>query len=264
MTDPSARSPLLVLADDGSEPSDIAWRWITRHRWPEWRVEVLTADETQVVWGEPAELAEWEPSWDRSETIEAAELSFLTAGEDARALLAEKEDADLLVVGLRTHSYLAALVTGSTTEWLLHHPPAPLVVAATADQVESVVVCVDGSGHADTALETFASLPLAAATSVTVLAVDDGRSDPAAAVDTARESLSGRVKDVHTAVEKGRPTHHILGHLEDHRPQLVVLGTRGLTGWQRLRLGSTATAVVRAAPCTSLVACDEGFAGGGP
>lgn len=260
MTSLDTPSPLLVLGDDGSEPSDIAWSWITRHQWPGWNVEVLTADESQVVWGEPAEPREWEPSWERDEEVEGAEVRFLTAGEDARAMLAEKGDADLIVVGLRTHSYLAAMVTGSTTEWLLHHPPAPLVVALSPDQVESVIVCVDGSGHATTALETFASLPLAATTSVTVLAIDDGRSDAAAAADAACESLSGVVKDADSVVEQGKPTHHILGYLEQHRPQLVVLGTRGLTGWQRLRLGSTATAVVRAAPCTSLVACDKTLA----
>ena len=42
----------------------------------------------------------------------------------------------------------------------------------------------------------------------------------------------------------------------------VVLGTRGLTGWERLRPGSTASAVVRTAPGSCLVACiDRGVSG---
>jgi nucleotide-binding universal stress UspA family protein len=55
----------------------------------------------------------------------------------------------------------------------------------------------------------------------------------------------------------GRATDTILASLEETGADLVVLGTRGLTGWRRLRLGSTASAVVRSAPCDALVACSE-------
>jgi nucleotide-binding universal stress UspA family protein len=58
------------------------------------------------------------------------------------------------------------------------------------------------------------------------------------------------------AVE-GSPTDMILHQIELREPQLVVLGTRGLTGWKRLRLGSTAGIVVRATRCSILVACSE-------
>ena len=250
--------PLLVVGDDGSSTSDWAWRWVTTHSWPGWTVEVMTADETEIEWGEPSEPAEWTPSWARTEEIEGAtSVRFLTVATDPRAMLADKGDADLMVVGLKSHSYLEAMVTGSTTEWLLHHPPAPLIVAQNPERVRSVVVCADGSIHATAATEALASLPFAAATRVTVLAIEDDRTDGATAAQAGAQLLAGRVAEVDIVVGEGSATEVILDHLEANRPELVVLGTRGLTGWKRLRLGSTAAAVVRACPCTSLVASDE-------
>jgi nucleotide-binding universal stress UspA family protein len=253
-------SPLLVLGDDGQEPSHRAWKWILAHRWPGWQVEVLTADtgEELVEWGKPPKREEWTPPWPRSETVpEAASTRFMRVRTDPRAMLAEREGVDLMVLGLRTHSYLQAMVTGSTTEWTMHHPPSPLVVATCSDPVEKVTVCVDGSAHSRYAYETFARLPFAPDSHVTVLAVDDGRADAQAGAEEAAADLDGRVADIHVMLESGRPTQTILAHLDRARPQLVVLGTRGLTGWKRLRLGSTASAVVRAAHCSSLVACQE-------
>jgi nucleotide-binding universal stress UspA family protein len=257
MTSSSDRAhPRLVLGDDGTEPSDVAWGWVAAHPWPEWSIDVLTADETSVPWGEHGDPEEWKPTWERTVEIPGdPTVRFLTVATDPRAMLAEAGDADLMVVGLRSHSYLEAMVTGSTSEWLLHHPPAPLVVASAAATVEDVVVCTDGSPHAAAALETFTSLPLAAKARVTVLAIADGRTDAAAAAHSAVDAVSGKAAGVDTRIVEGPATETILEHLSANLPQLVVLGTRGLTGWKRLRLGSTAAAVVRAAPCSSLVAC---------
>jgi nucleotide-binding universal stress UspA family protein len=246
----------LILGDDGSEPSELAWQWVAAHPWPGWAVDVMTADDSDIQWGETSDPEAWTPPWDRSDVLTGNPLiRFLTVATDPRAMLAESGGADLMVVGLRAYSYLEAMVTGSTTEWLLHHPPAPLVVVKSAETAEEIVVCADGSPHASAALRSFIALPLAADTRVTVLAVDDGRTDVEAAAKSAVDALTGKVAEIQTAIVAGSATDTILEYLATNGPQLVVLGTRGLTGWIRLRLGSTAAAVVRAAPCSSLVAC---------
>lgn len=255
-----SRRPRLVFGDDGSTPADAAWRWIANHPWPGWQVDVLTADteDTPIEWGAPPRSSEWEPTWDRTEQIEGAEqVRFVKVATDPRAMMAEEEDADLMVLGLRTHSFLQGFVTGSTTEWLLHHPPAPMVVARTPDKVQNVVACVDGSEHAHMALQAFASLPLAPGVNVTLLSVADGRTDADEAVTTGARILEAGGADVATVVRHGTPTPTILDYLDERLPELVVLGTRGLTGWARLRLGSTASAVVRGAPCASLIASTD-------
>jgi nucleotide-binding universal stress UspA family protein len=47
----------------------------------------------------------------------------------------------------------------------------------------------------------------------------------------------------------GSPTASILEKAHDVRAELIVMGTHGRTGWDRLQLGSTAEAVLRGAPC---------------
>lgn len=247
----------LVLADDGSAPSDVAWEWVAAHPWPGWSIDVMTAQETGIEWGKPSDPEPWTPPWERDADLAGGPaVRFLRAVTDPRAMLADCA-CDLMVVGLRSHSYLQALVTGSTTEWLLHDPPSPLVVASHPAPVEQVVVCADGSDDARRAQEVFASLPLAATARVTVLAVADGRADATAAAAAAVDALDGRVAEAVATVAEGDATETILAHVDRHRPGLVVLGTRGLTGWPRLRLGSTAAAVVRVAPSSSLVACHD-------
>ena len=248
-------SPLLVFGDDGKPSSDLAWRWITAHSWPGWSIDVLTADTdaTHIEWGAPTRTQPWNPPWDRdSAELEGVPIRFLTAASDPRALLADAA-ADLMVVGIKPAGPFAAALTGSTTEWLLHHPPSPLAIIRRTDPVARVLVCVDGSPHAAKALDAFTSLPFAASSMVTLLTVDDGRTDTNATDDVARD-LDGRVAEVTVAQASGEPTEEILGAIETSRADLVVLGTRGLTGWKRLRLGSTASAVVRSTTSDSLVA----------
>jgi nucleotide-binding universal stress UspA family protein len=144
---------------------------------------------------------------------------------------------------------------GSTAEWLLHHPSAPLAIVRSAATVQRVVCCFDGSAHAGRALDAFLALPLSGETEVTVLGVDDGRADVDAAIAAALTTLDAAGTDAKVERARGKPTRIILEHLDADQPQLVVLGTKGLTGWQRLRLGSTAAAVVHHASCNSLLAC---------
>lgn len=246
--------PMLVLADDGTPPSTTAWTWVSQQPWKGWAIAVMTADETVIEWGRPAEIIEWTPEWERpADMIPDARVRFLHVNTDPRVMLAEREDADLIVVGMRSESHLEAVVSGSTTEWLLHHPPAPLVVVNRSGRVHNVTVCVDGSDHALAALDAYLSLPLSEGTHLTLLSIEDGRAKPEAALSRAELRLQEAAVVVNSTVAQGRPTPSILDHIATHTPDLVVMGTRGLTGWQRLRLGSTALAVVRSAKTTCLV-----------
>ena len=88
-------------------------------------------------------------------------------------------------------------------------------------------------------------------------AIDDHRIDVDTATGSVRERLEAAGAAVNVRVDSGKPTTMIHRHLAEVSPDLVALGTRGLTGLRHLRLGSTASAVARAATCSVLVACDE-------
>lgn len=251
----------LVLGDDGSPAADVAWLFVNSHAWPGWRLEVVAAEPPEVP-GEPlphevTDLHVWDPPQSRMAFAEArfSEVVHLTARADPR--LALSRDADLLVIGARGPGLLKALHLGSTADWMLLHPPAPLLIVRHGRPVRSAVLCVDGSPHADRVASVLAGLPWVSQIAVTVLVIDDHRVDVAAAVGPPSERLAAAGAAVDICTITGKPTPMIHRHLDMARPDLVVLGTRGLTGLRHLRLGSTASAIARTAACSVLVACDE-------
>ncbi len=258
---------LVTFADDGSAGADVAWLWLNNHAWPGWAVEVLTVH--PVTAGPPpgpeaAQPHPWQPESPRR-VFEESELGappvHLAADGDPRAVLGARTSTDLLVVGARGRGVWKALHLGSTTEWLLQCPPAPLVIVRRAGRTGRVLACVDGSPHAARAVQTLAGLPWLGRCSVTVLGVVEHDRDPATAVAAAAGALGERGADVETLLREPGPMDvfgnvrvdlfDVLGSLA---PDLVVLGTRGLTGLRRLRLGSTASAVAHHAPCSVLLA----------
>lgn len=250
----------LVVGDDGTETSDTAWAWVGAQRWTGWRAEVVHAHTPP--FGPPPpqeelELHPWEPPSPRVAPPGAGlvEVVHLTAELDPR--LALSRPADLLVVGPPGPGLLKAMHLGSTAEWLLHHPPSPLVIARVPDQVGRVLLAADGSPHAAAVITALLAMPWIGECGVVAVVVDDHRTDVDAATRAVREAFDAAGHDVELVRLEGRPTSALLGAVDERAPDLVALGTRGLTGLHRLRVGSTASAVTRSAACNVLVACAD-------
>ena len=71
------------------------------------------------------------------------------------------------------------------------------------------------------------------------------RADAEAAVDDVRELAAERGVDVATAIVDGSPSREIIRYAEDNDCDVVVMGTHGRGGIDRLLLGSVAEKVVR-------------------
>ena len=87
------------------------------------------------------------------------------------------------------------------------------------------------------------------------------RSDADEAVTAVEELAAGTGVDVSTAVVEGSPSREIVRYAEGNDCDLVVMGTHGRGGIDRLLLGSVAEKVVRAAAVPVLtVRLDDGAA----
>lgn len=69
--------------------------------------------------------------------------------------------------------------------------------------------------------------------------------------DSAR-ALQGRVRSVITKAALGPAVPVVLDAVKRHRPELLVVGTRGLQGWRHVLLGSTAERLLGTVPCPVL------------
>lgn len=258
-TDSEVKAPLMVFGDDGSASADVACLWVANHRWDGWNLEIVTATMPSLPLPETqAEFREWNSPHERTILGQAGfeRLRHLAIERDPRLVFDARSDASLIVVGDRSEKRPAPSFLGSTAEWLVHHPPAPLAIIRSARPVHNVLVCIDGSGHAQSALRAFVALPFSRGADVTVMHVDEGIGHRRS-VDDAVDMLASVGITPRVRSDSGRPAACIADELRREPRDLTVLGTRGLTGLSRLLLGSTANAVVRSGHGSVLVASDR-------
>ena len=95
---------------------------------------------------------------------------------------------------------------------------------------------------------SFEEVPEAPAFSKAKMADAEGR------LRTLVKSLpSASVPGVRPAIRMGLAAHEIVEVAKELDADLIVIATRGYTGWERLVIGSTTARVARAAPCPVLV-----------
>jgi nucleotide-binding universal stress UspA family protein len=204
----------------------------------------------------------------------AAEVAPLTAcgfaesttgqlvGDPRNVLAARNEDA-LLVVGAVGHARHQVAHIGKVPEHLLHAAREPVVIAREPVPGGPVLVCVDGSAHAGAAVDALAGMPWLRGSRVIVLAVDGGDRSLAPVARRTGDRLEGSGACVEVVVSipdeldlTVNPRWTILEAIDRLRPDLVVMGTRGVSAVERLWVGSVASAVVRRSTCSVLVARD--------
>lgn len=214
---------------------------------------------------------------DQARSAGGAETT-LEVGTPHRVLsdLAERLGAGLLVVGATEGGRIARLL-GSTADRVLRRAPCPVLVVRGALPVppERVVAAVDLSPLSAEAFRRGLGLlrGLGAASAIEVLFVlsvfqrqvapqfTPEQVDRFAAEELDRfvaahaggDASGGDASGLRRKVRTGGVREEILEELREGHGDLVVLGTHGLGGFDRMAIGSVAADVVREAPCSVLV-----------
>ena len=261
-------SEKLTFGEDHSEGAAKAWGWVTAQTWTGWNLDVIAVDSRNKSANRSVVLSasgydslrlSTSPTTSPSSTDHLRELPakcgfnevrYLTASNDPRLVLSECPDSTLLVVGARGKGLMKALHIGSTTEWLMQCPNTPLLIARSPVRTERILMCIDGSTHADAAVELLAHFPWIDSTNISVLSVIEADKDVQASAEAAAQRLEATGAKVEIRIVSPDPESittntraSILEVSEQLQPDLIVMGTRGLTGLPRLRVGSVASAV---------------------
>jgi nucleotide-binding universal stress UspA family protein len=206
----------------------------------------------------------------------AADRTELRPGPPHRVLeeVANSLPADLVVVG---RAAAGRAILGSTSERLLRHLGCPvLVLHPTATYPpRRILVALDFSPISAAAFRRARQLYGAPETEYEVLFVlnvlERGAMQfgPEQLDRLASDELQ-RFVEQHAAtavvgrrVRHGSPSIEILAEIADWRTDLLVMGTHGRSGFQRLVVGSVAATVVRDAPCSALVVPPHHVTGAG-
>jgi universal stress protein E len=193
----------------------------------------------------------------------------VVAGEPAEAILEEAVDhgADLICVGPDAGLLGGTVHVGRVAAQVLRHSSCSVMVGREASPSfpESVLCGVDGSdGSVDTAglaariaVAGGAELRLHHVTPIFAgdereWTVDDDEPDPIEIESAAQAARTAGVRPIRERA-LGRPEYAILETAERERVDLVVVGSRGLSGLARVLLGSVSEYVASHAHCSVLV-----------
>lgn len=260
----------LLVPTDGSGPANAALEYAGEIA----AVEDLTIHVLHVVDpdGDPADAAD--PLADGREWVGedgGPVVDEVRTGDPREAILeyGTEKDVDAIVMGTRGRRGVGRLLRGSVTEGVVRDAEIPVLAVRGASEVrrrypvESIVVPVDGSVHADAALDRAiavarhleATVHVVSAVDVSPATIDD-RTDlrlerlesyARQVVDDGVTKVEETGVDAVGALRFGSVHREIRAYADDEDAGLLVMGTHGRSGLDRLLLGSTTERVLRTA-----------------
>jgi 3-phenylpropionate/trans-cinnamate dioxygenase ferredoxin reductase subunit len=176
--------------------------------------------------------------------------------------VAERRQADLLVVGNKGMGEAKRFRLGSVPDRIAHFAPCDLLIVDTArfqtaqgrsDRLyKGIVAGTDGSPTAAEAARKAFELAMLVRAEVTLVYVGD----PIVGAITLEETASGRPEGVtvHTQITEGDPAEQLIGVAEARGADLIVVGNKGIAGARRFLLGSVPNKVAHYASTDVLIA----------
>lgn len=195
--------------------------------------------------------------------------------------VAQEGDFELVVVGATGRGTLSRLLLGSTAEEVVRSCDTPVLVVppeSPFDDVDRIVAPVDMSECSRASLAVAADRARAADAELTILHTS---SLPTGAMALMEWEPSDEDRDAHreftseqmaefldgvdlegvecdTVLRFGAPFREIVDVSEEREADLIVMGTHGRRGFERMFLGSTATKVLRRLPCAAMTIRSRG------
>jgi nucleotide-binding universal stress UspA family protein len=199
----------------------------------------------------------------------------LEAGKPAEMILnvAEEVKAGMIVLGARGLGPVRELLLGSVSHRVATYAPCPaLIVNRALVSLNHVLLPVQGPDDAKAAVKFLATKPFKEVGEVRVLSAIPYVFSTWLPDASVQDSLiNAIVKNVQSFVDevvsrliaqgyratgmvsKDPPTSAILQEVETSKPDLILMGSRGLKGVARFLLGSVAHAILHRAPCPVLI-----------
>lgn len=240
-------------------------------------VAVHVIEELQVYsfWGTVPALKREEILKERRQIVDEAKrlgkkLGIKISGKIVEAispseeLLREAHDGefDLIVVGCHGRSVLLECLLGGISSQLIHHSKIPILVAKSMRKFSRILMCTEGSKHAEDAIRFASDIAVKAKSKVTILSV--APSDDPKIIETAgeiasksAEILKERGVEVEAKVRTGHPAEEILTEAREGEYPLLVLGYKGTSAVADLLLGDVASKVMHHSRRPTLVFREE-------
>lgn len=175
--------------------------------------------------------------------------------------LVKEEGYDLVVIGNRAKTQAERFSLGSVSEKVARHAACPVLVVKQRPKVSKILAAIDGSEHADQALEYAIQLAKKHRAKITLLHVEQAkllRLEPKAIESVGERILSDAATkieevDFDKRLEFGSPAETIIKVAKKENHDLIIVGSRGLSSVKRFFLGSVSDDVSMHARCSVLI-----------
>jgi len=175
--------------------------------------------------------------------------------------VAKEKRSDIIVIGNRGTGEIEEFALGSVAEKVLRYAECTVLIVKRETAISKILVAIDGSKHAQKALEYAVQLALKHNASVTLINVTQTvypylKANAAKSIGELIVSKAARqVKElkVDKRVEIGQPAKTILEVAKNENYDLIALGNRGLNPAERFLFGSVSDKVAGHAQCSVLI-----------
>ncbi len=174
---------------------------------------------------------------------------------------AERMQADLIIMGRRGRHGLARLMVGDTTVKVIGHAGCSVLVVPRSAALtgKHFVLASDGSRYADAAAVAAVNLAKSCRTPVTAVSIitpshsEERRKEAHSIIKRLVAFLRKEGVNAEGEVPHGQPDEMIVQTALKRQADLIVMGSHGRTGLERILLGSTVERVLNRTSCAVLV-----------
>ncbi len=202
---------------------------------------------------------------------------IIRRGEEPYKLIieeADKKQAGLIVIGRRGRTGLMRVLMGSVTAKVIGHFKGRILVVPRAASLEwkNILVATDGSKYSDAAIDEAINYAKSYGGTLKIVHVINVmayfQEQTPALVPSLVEELTNQVKsnldsiknkaeqagvNTETSIEEGTPYKVIVNLAKELNTDIIVMGSHGRTGIQRLLMGSVTERVIGHTGCAVLV-----------
>jgi universal stress protein E len=186
-----------------------------------------------------------------------ASETFLRRGLDPHVEIvaaAEKQASDVIVMGRRGKRGLMQRMVGDATSKVVGRARCSVLVVPEGAVMwrQRILLATDGSRFSDAAAVAAAKIAGLCELPVTVVSIvresfsEERAAQAEEAATRVEEHFSGRGIAVDKTVLRGTPDKLVLETATARGADLVVMGTHGRTGWERVMVGSVTEGVIGA------------------
>jgi nucleotide-binding universal stress UspA family protein/uncharacterized membrane protein YfcA len=174
---------------------------------------------------------------------------------------AEHMQADVIIMGRRGRHGLARFMVGDTTVKVIGHAGCSVLIVPRSATLtgKHFVLASDGSRYADAAAVAASNLAKYCRTPVTAVSItmpshsEERRKEAHSIVKRLVAFLRKEGVNAEGEVPHGQPDEMIVHTAQKRQADLIVMGSHGRTGLERILLGSTVERVLNQTSCAVLV-----------